>query len=312
MQKIIISALAALGLCSAATSHAATYQLPLPGNDVIGHLQTAYAQPGQTIDDVARQYDIGYYEILAANPHVNPQNLMPYQKLVIPTQFILPQADRQGIVVNIAELRLYYFPPNSNTVETYPIAIGMEGSGTPVGQFHIVEKIKDPKWYVPAQVEAEMAKQGTLLPKVMNSGPDNPLGYYAMRLNKLSYLIHGTNVPATIGRRASAGCMHMFPEDIEYLFSKVTVDTSVTIVDEPFLAGWSGNQLYFKAEQPIHEDRTNMAFNYMRYWNAAIEAAIEGINPPPVVDWQAVKQAGSDQTGIPAVVASISPAEADS
>jgi L,D-transpeptidase ErfK/SrfK len=312
MQKILISTLAALGLCSAATSHAATYQLPLPGNDVIGHVQIAYAQPGQSIDDVARQYDIGFYEILAANPHVNPQNLMPYQKLVIPTQFILPNAERKGIVVNVAELRLYYYPANSNIVETYPIAIGMEGSNTPLGQYHIVEKVKDPKWYVPAEVEALMAKQGTLLPKVMNSGPDNPLGYYEMRLNKLSYLIHGTNVPATIGRRASAGCMHMFPEDIEYLFGRTPVNTTVNIVDQPFLAGWSGNQLYFTAQQPIHEDRTNMAFNYMRYWNAAVESAIEGMNPAPTINWQVVKQVGSEQTGIPAVIAALPEAQSNS
>lgn len=305
MQKILVSALAALGLCTTATSQAATYQLPLPGNDVIGHIQTAYAQPGQTIDDVARQYDIGFYEILAANPHVNPENLLPYQKLVIPTQFILPNAERKGIVVNVAELRLYYFPANTNTVETFPIAIGMEGSGTPVGQYYIVEKIKNPKWYVPAQVEAEMAKQGMLLPKVMDSGPDNPLGYYAMRLNKLSYLIHGTNVPATIGRRASAGCMHMFPEDIEYLFSQTPNHTSVTIVDQPFLAGWSGNQLYFQAQQPIHEDRTNMSFNYMHYWNDSIQNALNGMNPAPTINWQTVKQVGMDQTGIPAVIATL-------
>ncbi len=302
MRKILLSTLATLGLSTSFSSLAATYQMPLPGNDVIGHIKTAYAQPGQSIDDVARQYDVGYYEILAANPHVNPENLMPYQKLVIPSQFILPDTKHSGIVVNTSELRLYYFPANSNIVQTYPIAIGMEGSGTPVGEYHLIEKIVHPAWHVPAQVQAEMIKQGMLLPKVMPAGPNNPLGDYAMRLNNYSYLIHGTNVPATIGRRASAGCMHMFPEDIKYLFPQVPNHTQVTIVDQPFLAGWSGNQLYFKAQQPLHEERANMAFNYSRYWNEAIQSATNGMNPKPKVNWKMVKQVGSEQTGIPQVV----------
>ncbi|MBY0544970.1 MAG: L,D-transpeptidase family protein [Gammaproteobacteria bacterium] len=306
MQKMLAYLLAAVGLSSMLTAEAATYKMPLPGDTVIGHVQIAYAQPGQTIDDVARQYDIGYYEILAANPHVNPQNLLPYQKLVIPTQFILPNADYAGIVVNIAELRLYYFEPGSNLVQTYPVAIGMEGSGTPVGEYTIIEKITHPDWHVPAQVQAEMIKQGMLLPKVMPAGPDNPLGDYALRLNNYSYLIHGTNVPATIGRRASAGCMHMFPEDISYLFPQVPNHTQVTIVDQPFSAGWSGNQLYFKALQPLHEERTNMAFSYSRHWNDAIQLAIAGMSPKPPIQWSVVKRVGGEQTGIPEVISATS------
>lgn len=302
MRKILLSTLLVLGLSGSFNAIAATYQMPLPGSDVIGQVLTAYAQPGQTIDDVARQYDIGYYEILAANPHVNPQNLLPYEKLVIPSQFILPNTEHKGIVVNTAELRLYYFPENSNIVQTYPIGIGMEGSETPVGSYYLIEKIKNPAWHVPPKVQAEMIRQGMILPKVMPAGPDNPLGNYALRLNTYSYLIHGTNVPATIGRRASAGCMHMFPEDIEYLFPLVPNHTQVTIVDQPFLAGWSGKQLYFKAQQPLHEERANMAFSYSRYWNQAIQAAILGINPPPKVDWKIVKQVGREQTGIPVVI----------
>lgn len=303
MLKIFTYVLAAVGLTTTISGEAATYKMPLPGDTVIGHVQVAYAQPGQTIDDVAREYDIGYYEILAANPHVNPENMLPYQKLVIPTQFILPKTNYEGIVVNIAELRLYYFEPNSNLVQTYPVAIGMAGSSTPIGEYTIIEKITHPNWHVPAQVEAEMAKKGVLLPKVMAAGPDNPLGDYAMRLNNYSYLIHGTNVPATIGRRASAGCMHMFPEDIKYLFPQIANHTKVTIVDQPFLAGWSGNQLYFKAQQPLYEDRANMAFNYRQYWKEAIQLAIAGINPKPAIQWDKVTQIGKEQTGVPGVIA---------
>ena len=284
-------------------AYAATYTLPLPGDQVVGQVQTAFIQPHQTIDDVAREYDVGYYEILAANPHVNPLHLMPYQAVTIPSQFILPPQPWSGIIVNIAELRLYYFPAGQHIVQTYPVAIGMEGSGTPVGHFHIIEKIIHPDWYVPASVQAEMAKQGLLLPKIMPAGPDNPLGDYALRLNKPTYLIHGTNVPATIGRRASAGCMHMFPEDIEPLFSKVPDGTNVVIIDQPFMAGWSGKLLYFKAEQPLHEERSNLAANYPRYWRETIEDALTTQNTAVKIDWHLVQQAGKEQTGVPVVIA---------
>lgn len=305
MQKLLMSLLVATGLGIQTTASATTYLLPLPGNEVVGQVQFAYAQPGQSIDDVARQYDVGFYEILAANPHVNPQNLMPYQKLVIPSQFILPANIRNGIVVNTAELRLYYFPPNRNVVETYPIAIGMLGSATPAGSFTIIEKIKHPAWRVPADVQAFMARQGTLLPKVIPAGPDNPLGDYALRLNNYTYLIHGTNVPATVGRRASAGCMHMFPEDIEYLFPQVSKATAVTIIDQPFLAGWSNGQLYFKAEQPLIEARMNMAMNYSRYWNDAVQSSLVGMTDTPKIDWKTMSKTGKEQTGIPAVIATL-------
>lgn len=303
MRKWLTMILLSIGLASTTTAWATTFQLPLPGDSVIGQVKTIKAQPGLSLDDIARQYDIGYYEILEANPHVNPQNIKPYETITIPSQFILPDAPREGIVVNLAELRLYYYPAGTHVVQTYPIGIGMQGSNTPVGQYTIIEKEKNPIWYVPAQVQTAMIKQGWILPRSVPAGPNNPLGDYAMRLNIPSYLIHGTNVPPTIGRRASAGCMHMFPEDIAYLFPQVALKTSVTIVNQPFKAGWAGKQLYFQAREPLHEDKRTLLSNYTPWWNQTIENAIAGINPQPTIDWQTVKQAGAQQSGVPVVVA---------
>jgi L,D-transpeptidase ErfK/SrfK len=306
MRKWLTMVLLSMGLAATATTaSAATYQLPLPADSVIGQIQTVHAQPGLSLDDIARQYDIGYYEILEANPHVNPQNIKPYETITIPSQFILPNTPREGIVVNLAELRLYYYPPGTHTVQTYPIGIGMQGSNTPVGQYYIIEKEKNPVWYVPKQVQSAMIQQGWLLPRSVPAGPNNPLGDYAMRLNIPSYLIHGTNVPPTIGRRASAGCMHMFPEDIAYLFPQIALNTPVTIINQPFKAGWAGTQLYFQAREPLHEDKRTILSNYSSLWNQAIQNAIAGITPPPAINWQTVKQAGAEQSGIPVVIANI-------
>ncbi len=304
-QKLLVWTLFSLSMAITTISHAAVYKLPLPGNDVIGQVKTTYALPGQTLDDIARQYDVGHYEIIEANPTVNPTRVLPFEKITIPAQYILPPGPRQGIVINLAELRLFYYPQNSNTVETFPVGIGMFGNVTPEGEFEIIEKMDHPVWHVPKQVQRDLAKRGILVPKVMAAGPDNPLGDYALRLNNWSYLIHGTNEPPTIGRRASSGCLHMFPEDIEGLFPKVPNHTHVSIINMPFKAGWSGNNLYFEAHQPLHETRTAMGRNHAVYWNKAIKSAVEGINPSPKINWPVLKTVGTAQAGIPEVIAKI-------
>lgn len=273
-----------LGLASAAT--AATYTLPPPGDNVIGYNHYTFIKAGQTLQDVARSYDIGYYEIIQANPHIDPENVKPWEKITIPSTYILPDAPREGIVINVAELRVYYFPENSNQVMTFPAGIGMQGMATPVGNYHIIEKMDHPDWYVPASEFAMMAKQGMYLPKVVPAGPENPLGDYALRLNARTYLIHGTNTPATIGRRASAGCLHLFPEDILSLFNQTSVGTPVAIVDQPYKATLAGDTLYFQAYQPLYEDKKAWGDNPQSVWKGVINQALAGVTTNPQVDWQ--------------------------
>lgn len=294
--------LAALGavacLYYAASASAATYLLPPPGDNVLGFSHYAFIQPGQTLQDVARANDIGYYDIIQANPHINPEDVKPWEKILIASTYILPDAPREGIVVNTASLRVFYYPPNSNTVETFPAGMGMQGQATPTGQFHIIEKMDHPAWYVPAGEMTAMAKEGMYLPKVMPAGPENPLGEYALRLNKRTYLIHGTNTPPTVGRRASAGCLHLFPEDILSLFNQVDVGTSVNIVDQPFKAALVGDTVYFQAYQPLHEDRIFWGTNPKAIWQNVINQTIAGVNPAPQIDWQKAQDMVQAQTGV--------------
>jgi len=285
-------------LSSSSGAMAATYLLPPPGDNLVGFSHYAFIQPGQTLQDVARANDIGYYDIIQANPHINPEDVKPWEKIFIPSTYILPDVPRTGIVVNTASLRLFYYPDHSNQVVTFPAGMGMQGMATPTGQFHIIEKMDHPSWYVPASEMAAMAKQGMYLPKVMPPGPENPLGEYALRLNARTYLIHGTNMPPTIGRRASAGCLHLFPEDILSLFNQVDVGTSVNIVNQPFKATLVGNAVYFQAYQPLHEDRIFWGTNPTSVWQGVIHQALAGTNTSAQIDWLKAQDMVLAQTGV--------------
>jgi L,D-transpeptidase ErfK/SrfK len=177
--------------------------------------------------ELARTYDIGYNEITAANPNVDPFAPDEGTLVTIPASWILPDAPREGIVINLAEMRLYYFGfRQRDHVETFPIGIGDEGWDTPQGTYRIIEKTENPIWYVPDSIRAQQPDR----PKIMPSGPDNPLGTHALRLSNWTVLIHGTNRPFGIGRRVSHGCIHLYPEDIKVLFGQAKVGTKVTIV----------------------------------------------------------------------------------
>jgi L,D-transpeptidase ErfK/SrfK len=296
VKKIIGTALLSM---LAIQASATTYQLPADG-DVVGSLQMATLRSGVSLSTVVENYDIGYYELLEANPQMNPQQPYVGQRVVIPTQYVLPLAPRQGIVINLAELRLYYYPPGQNVVVTEPIGIGRMGWDTPTGTFKIIEKIPNPTWHVPASIAEDSAKQGIVLPKTIPPGPDNPLGAYAMRLSLPNYLIHGTNRPAGVGRRVSSGCIRMYPEDIASLFQMVAVGTPVTIVNQPFKAGWLNGQLYFEAVQPLSEQRSQLGNGLTSLWVQAIDDAIAGTNAQ--VNWNKAEMLANQQSSIPQVI----------
>lgn len=292
----------AIGFCLTLTAigaQALTFKLPSDGGDVIGQTQKVRVYGNDSLTDIARKYDIGYYELLEANPKLNPAYIMNGTPVIIPTQYVLPNAAHQGIVINLAELRLYYYPKGSNTVVTEPIGIGRQGWDTPTGSFKVIQKIKDPDWHPPASIKADMAQYGTVLPDVVPAGPDNPLGQYAMRLSLPSYLIHGTNDPTGVGRRVSSGCIRMYPEDIESLFAKVPNGTPVAIVNEPYKLGVEGKKLVMESHKPLAEMRHQYADNLQAIWVDAIDNFVAGLKIPAVIDWGQVDQTAKLHIGIP-------------
>jgi len=245
-----------VGVLAVGSLRAEIFELPPDGYDVIGTVTTVKARADDTLLDIARRHGLGYHDIAHANPDVNVWVPGEGTEVVLPTRFVLPPGPRRGIVLNLAEYRLYYFPePQAGEpayVLTYPISIGRMDWATPLGVTHIVSKVTEPSWYPPQSVRDEHAADGRPLPRVVPPGPDNPLGRYAMRLGLPGYLIHGTNRPAGVGMRVTHGCIRMFPEDIEYLFPNVTVNTPVRIINEPIKLGWFGDELVMEAH-PVLE-----------------------------------------------------------
>jgi L,D-transpeptidase ErfK/SrfK len=225
---------------------------------VIGEPQVVFARGQDTLSDLAREYGLGYDEIVAANPGVDPWLPGEGTAIVLPTQYVLPGSERSGVVLNIATRRLFYFPATAEGetpyVLTYPIGIGRVGWETPVGQTTIVSKARDPSWWPPASVRKEHAELGNPLPAIVPPGPDNPLGNRVLKLDMPGYLIHGTNQPYGVGMRVSHGCVRLYPENIEYLYELVDIGESVTIVNEPYQFGQRDGSLYFEAHEPLKDD----------------------------------------------------------
>jgi len=198
---------------------------------IIGNLRRYQVRPNESLIEVARKFDLGINALVAANPTVDPWIPSAGSTIDIPAAWILPDVpEPSGIVINIPELRLYYFPrERSRSVLTFPLGIGDQGRDTPTGSYLVVEKITGPAWHVPKSIRAEFPR----LPSVMPPGPDNPLGSHALRLSHAGIMIHGTNRPWGIGRRSSHGCLRLYPEDIVKLFGLVAKGTRVTIIDQP-------------------------------------------------------------------------------
>jgi L,D-transpeptidase ErfK/SrfK len=234
------------------------FLLKSPDQEVVGALQVIHARHEDTFVDIARTYNLGFDELLEANPDVDPWLPGEGTRVILPTQFILPNAPHEGVVINLASKRLFWYLPADEegvrAVMTFPIGIGLQGTATPTGITTVTQKVPNPTWFVPAAIRAEYAAEGTPLPKQVPPGPDNPLGSHALLLGMPSYLIHGTNRPAGVGMRVSHGCVRLFPENIERLYSEVTVGEQVTIVDQPWLVGWHDNRLYLEAHPPLEDD----------------------------------------------------------
>jgi len=235
-----------------------TFELVSAEQSVVGEPQIVFTTEEDTFSDLARTYGLGYDELLAANPGVDPWLPGAGAAVLLPTQYVLPNLPKRGVVLNIATKRLFYYPPviegEAPKVLTYPIGIGRVGWETPLGETTVIAKAKDPSWWVPASVRKEHAEKGDPLPSIVPPGPENPLGTRVLKLNMPGYLIHGTNQPYGVGMRVSHGCVRLYPENIEFLYTLIDVGEVVTIMNEPYQIGEKEGLLFFEAHAPLEDD----------------------------------------------------------
>src|SRR3981081_4633294 len=273
--------------------------------DVVGVVQVVAATQDDPLTDIARRFNVGYEEIVRANPKVAPWLPGEGREIVVPSQFILPDAPRTGLVINIAAMRIFYYPPvrrgERPVVLTHPIGIGKVGWRTPEGVTKIVRRQQDPTWRVPVSVRKEHHENGEDLDPVIGPGPDNPLGKYAFYLQWPSYLIHGTNKPAGVGLRSSHGCIRLYPEDIEQFFAFVPVGTQVRVVNQPFVFGWRDGQLYMQPFDVLEDDTRDWAKASRRLLSKSLAATLQQQLQAhrTQVDWTLVSALARAPRGVP-------------
>lgn len=256
-QSTALVLLAALAVGAASPSQATVYTLTSPDDTVVGEDQTTTTVYEDTLYDLARTYSLGSEELIRVNPGIDPWLPGAGKQIIIPGRHILPSGPHEGIVVNLPEHRLYYYPKPARgkppEVITYPVSIGKMDWHTPIGLTHVIAKEKDPAWYPPESVRKEHAAAGDPLPTRVPPGPDNPLGAYAMRLaaGNGTYMIHGTNNPIAVGLAVTHGCIRMYPNDVAALFPMIPVGTPVRIINEPVKVAWVDGQLLLEAHPPV-------------------------------------------------------------
>jgi len=271
-------------------------------DDVIGRLAIIRLKKGDTLPDIARHFSLGINTVSAANPGVDLWVPEAGEPILLPLSFILPDTLRKGVVINLAAMRLFYFKVNGKllAVSTYPVGVGTEERPTPRGQMYVKRKKFRPTWYVPSSIAEDHRKKGDILPPKVPPGPLNPLGEHALYLSKSGYLVHGTNKPASIGIRATNGCIRLYPEDIKRLFENTPVKTPVKIVNQPYLVGQRDGTVYLEVHTPFEESGINEL--------KKIYAKLRNIEKKkgPALDWKKVKEVVAEARGIPVPISEIS------
>ncbi|OGT41656.1 MAG: hypothetical protein A3F42_08610 [Gammaproteobacteria bacterium RIFCSPHIGHO2_12_FULL_37_34] len=276
---------------------ATSYQLPSSNEALIGEVQYYSTSSGENVITVAKQYDLGYNAIENANPHLNMARGFPSgSSLQIPTQHLIPNQPRQGIIINLPEMRMYYFKIGSNEVLTYPIGIGKIGKTIPITRTNITRKTKDPIWIPPQDIREFNLQQGIVLPSIMPPGPDNPLGPYAIYMQIPTYLIHSTIFPESVGRRASFGCIRMYEFDIQTFFSSVHHGIPVVIINSPVKVAWQKNYLYLEAHHPLEEHHDS--FDTSLPGIVHLISSFSKTNTS-FIDWQLVSYVAKERDGLP-------------
>ena len=304
-----------LGLFLAVNAGATTYELRSESDNVIGQIDTVIVDSSTTLPDIARKHGFGFYDIKLLNPDTDTWMPDDDEIVQLPSRFILPDVPRNGIVLNIPEMRLYYFPKKKKgepyKVITYPLGIGREGWATPYKQTHITGKKEHPDWRPPKSIREEHERAGDPLPEIVKAGPDNPLGQHALRLALPSYLIHGTNKPWGIGMRVSHGCIRLYPEDIAELFDQVTVGTPVNIINKPYKTGKADGVLYLEVHPSLTTATRDKSGHVIKSENnenidnfpEIIKMIIASTNDGQyLIDWDTAKAVSDEPQGIPVAI----------
>jgi L,D-transpeptidase ErfK/SrfK len=294
MKKIFLIAFLTVSVLGASNSYAAPY-----AKDYFGETVVHKAAFEDTLIHMARQNGLGFVELRAANPTLDPWIPGAGARIILPKKHILPDAPRKGLVINLAEMRVYYFKEEGKEPQTYPISIGREGLQTPTGSTKIVRKAEGPTW----RPTARMRKEDPELPASVGPGPENPLGTHALYLGWPQYLIHGTNKPYGIGRRVSSGCMRMYPEDIKELFPQVPVGTPVTVVDQPVKVGWVDDKLYVEVspnqDQSIKIEEDGVVKSYEITAEDMKRISKKAGEHADKINWSIVRKAVQEHRGVP-------------
>ena len=274
-----------------------------PGQQVVGALQTTRVQGDETLLDIARHFHLGYDEMAWANRGVDVWLPGDGRQVVLPTAQILPDAPHSGLVANVAARRLFHFlPPDASgkrRVVSYPVGIGREAYPTPLGTTRVTNKRAYPDWRVPASVRRAHAERGDPLPAVVPGGPENPIGTHVVDLGWPTYIIHSTNKPAGTGLRVTHGCLQLYPEDITRLYDDVTVGSDVTVVNQPILVAWQGDQLLLEVHKPLEETGMTASGSVSVAAVAIRKALAERGRDEAAVDWDRVQTYVQAQAGYP-------------
>jgi L,D-transpeptidase ErfK/SrfK len=303
MKRWIAVAWMLAGLCGPAA--ATVYELPENGSAVFGTDERIKATYQDTLLDIARRYSLGYEEIIRANPHVDMWLPGDGTDILLPGRRILPPGPHEGVVVNLPEHRLYYFPKAKKgekpVVITYPVSIGKMDWHTPLGETRVISKQKNPSWYPPESVRKEHLANGDPLPKVVPAGPDNPLGDFAMRLavGGGSYMLHGTNNPMAVGMAITHGCIRMYPEDVAALFPLVPVGTKVWLINDPVKVAYVEGELLLEAHPPVDSEGQTTEPN-LELLSQLLDKALGP--DTAAIHWDLARETLQAANGIPAVV----------
>lgn len=270
-------------------------------SNIIGMVKSIETKWGDTLPTVGRRHSMGGEEMEDANPGIDYWQPKVGTRLLIPSRFVLPNAPREGIVVNLAEMRLYYFHPDTNKVTTFPVAIGKAGWHTPLGETNIVRKRKNPTWVVPQSIQEDRRKNNMPVFKTMPPGPKNPLGDYAMNLGFKNIVIHGTPWPLGVGLRSSHGCLRMMPEHIEQLYHMVDVGTKVNLIYQPNKIGFDGRQVYLEIHEDFHQELNQNKQPIAHQFKEASTVLNKQFN----IDWKKVLDHVDNKSGYPLPVGHI-------